>query len=269
MGTLATILKENWDWRHQIFRLSVFDMKKKSRGTALGWVWFFIEPIIYVTCFWFAIEIGLKAMRVAPGDAPFILWLAAGLVPWFFMRTMIREGSNAFNKHTYLVNRVKFPLSAVCTIHTLGEFLINLLQMIVVFAVYAICWQPPTVYLLQLPILWVLMFAFWNMFSIMLSPLSAISKDFGNLVKSLGTPLFWLSGIIFNLDALDVPAIETVMDYNPICFFAYSFRDAFYNQTWFWEDTNRLIGFAVVFALTFAVMLLVYSKTNQEVADVI
>ena len=46
--TLATILKDNWEWRKQIGRLALFDLVKKSRGAVLGWAWFFIKPAMYI-----------------------------------------------------------------------------------------------------------------------------------------------------------------------------------------------------------------------------
>ena len=93
LSTLATILKDNWEWRKQIGRLALFDLVKKSRGAVLGWAWFFIKPAMYIFCFWFALEIGLRAGNSDAGAPPYILWLCAGLIPWFFMQDMLGAGS--------------------------------------------------------------------------------------------------------------------------------------------------------------------------------
>ena len=89
LSTLATILKDNWEWRKQIGRLAIFELVKKSRGAVLGWAWFFIKPAMYIFCFWFALEIGLRAGNSAEGAPPYILWLCAGLVPWFFIQALM------------------------------------------------------------------------------------------------------------------------------------------------------------------------------------
>ena len=60
MSTLGTILKDNWAWRKQIGRLALFELVKKSRGAVLSWSWFFIKPAMYIFCFWFALDIGLR-----------------------------------------------------------------------------------------------------------------------------------------------------------------------------------------------------------------
>ena len=116
LSTLATILKDNWEWRKQIGRLALFDLVKKSRGAVLGWAWFFIKPAMYIFCFWFALEIGLRAGNSDAGAPPYILWLCAGLIPWFFMQDMLGPGLDVLHRYSYLVNKIKFPLSGISTI---------------------------------------------------------------------------------------------------------------------------------------------------------
>ena len=269
LSVLATILNDNWEWRGQIWRLALFELKKQSRGAALGWAWFLIQPIMYIFCFWFAIEIGLRGSRTVSGDAPFILWLSAGIVPWFFMRSMLNGGANVLTKYSHLVKKIKFPLSAISSMYEVSAMLIQLMSQIIVVAVYFGCGQGLDLYLLQVPLLLVAMYGFWYFFSLLISPLCAISKDIKNLVATLTTPFFWLSGVLFNVKGVESEIIQTVLYYNPITFFVTGFRAAIYDKVWIWEDPMLLAGFLVVFAATAALALVVYKKTNEVVADVI
>ena len=81
--------------------------------------------------------------------------------------------------------------------------------------------------------------------------------------------MFWLSGVIFNLKAIDIEWIQTLMNYNPVTFFCTVFRDAFCDKMWFWEDPALTSGFAVVFVVTLVLALFVYKQLNEEVADVL
>lgn len=269
METLATILKDNWEWRGQIKRLAIFELKKQSRGAALGWGWFYIQPLVYIFCFWFAIEVGLRASHAAAGDAPFILWLAAGIVPWFFMKDMLGGGVDVMHRYPYLVNKVKFPISAISSIYTLASMILQLLIQVIIVVVYFLCGQGLDWYLLQVPILLVVMYGFWFFFSLLMSPLCAMSKDMKNLMSALSTPFFWLSGVLFNVNTIDNVLIQTVLYFNPITFFVTGFRAALYDKFWIWEDPMLCIGFMVVFVFTAALALMVYKRTNQEVADVL
>ena len=209
LKTLGTILKDNWEWRDRIAALSLFELRKRSRGTALSWVWLFVKPAMYIFCFWFALEIGLRVGKTEPGAPPYFLWLCAGLIPWFFMQDMINQGCDVLHKYSYLVNKIKFPISAISTFFTGATMIIELMLVVVLFVVYFACGQGLSIYLLQVPLLLILLFVFWDLFSICFSQLSAISKDVAQLIKAFSAPIFWLSGVIFNVDNIDIPWLQT------------------------------------------------------------
>lgn len=269
LKTLTTILKDYWEWRGQITSLSLFELRKQSRGAVLGWAWFFVRPAIYVVCFWFALEIGLRAGKTVEGAPPYILWLTSGLFPWFFMQGMINRGSDVLHRYPYLVNKIKFPLSGISGIFSGAEILVHLMLLVVLFVIYFACGMTLDVYLLQVPLLVVLMFLFWNTFSIMFSQLAGVSKDMGNLIKTLSTPLFWLSGVIFDVKGLPNETLQTILNFNPVTFFVEAYRCAFYKKVWFWDDPGMIGGFAVVFLITLVAMLVVYKRFNEEVVDVL
>ena len=269
LSTLATILKDNWEWRKQIGRLALFDLVKKSRGAVLGWAWFFIKPAMYIFCFWFALEIGLRAGNSDAGAPPYILWLCAGLIPWFFMQDMLGPGLDVLHRYSYLVNKIKFPLSGISTIFSGATLIVELMLMVALFVIYFACGMPLDVYLLQVPILLVLMFLFWHTVSILFSQLSAMSKDVKNLMSAMSTPFFWLSGVLFDVKDIHIGWVQTMLDFNPITFFVTAFRGAFYDKTWFWNDPSACVGFVVVFAITLLAALFVYKKFNEEVCDVL
>ena len=269
LSVLGTILKDNWRWRRQIVHLAVFDLKKQSRGAVLGWVWFFIRPALYVFCFWFAIDIGLKASHVDPGGPPYILWLCSGIVPWFFMRDMLGAGIDVMHRYPYLVNKVKFPISGISSIYTLASLFIQLMLQVVLAVVYFACGQPLGLELLQVPVLLVLMYCFWFFFSVLMSPLCVMSKDVKNLMAALSTPFFWLSGVIFDVRNIGIDWIQNALCLNPITFFVTGFRDALYYRSWIWDDFTLCIGFVVVFIATVGMALIVYKRTNAEVVDVL
>ena len=264
------MFKENWEWRSQIWRLSKFEHVKKSRGTLLSWGWFIIKPAMYVFCFWFALEIGLRGARAgATEGVPYIVWLASGIIPWFFMQEMISSGCDVLHKFSYLVKKIKFPLSAISTIFTSSHLLIQLMLQGCLLILYFMCGMSADIYLLQIPVALALMFLFWDIFSVGMSQITAFSKDVANLMKTLSTPFFWLSGVLFNLKAIDIEWIQVVMNYNPVTFFCTVFRDAMCEKIWFWEDPALCSGFAIVFVVTLVFSLFVYKRLNEEVSDVL
>ena len=167
------------------------------------------------------------------------------------------------------MTKIKFPLSGIPTIFSISTFVIQLGLVLALLVVYLLCGQPLDLYLLQLPVALMLMFLFFNMFSLVTSLLSAISKDFMNLMKTLSTPLFWLSGVIFNVYNLHLPIVEFILMFNPITFIVTMYRCAVYDKMWIWDKPEAVVGFAIVFALTLIVTLVIYRRTHEEVADVL
>ena len=266
-------MKDHWEWKDQIFGLAFFDLKKRARGAAFGWMWIIVKPLIFVAVFWFALEIGLRAGSADPtATYPYFVWLVSGLIPWFFMQDMLGPGSDVLHRYKYLVNKVKFPISAISSIYMLSTLAISIVLFITLMAIYTAYGMPWDIYLIQVPILLAVMALFWTVFSIFCSQLSALSKDFGQLIQALRQPLFWLSGIIFNMSLLSQNGFQWAADimlFNPVTFFATAFRDALCYKTWFWDDPVFFGSFCIVFLITTIAMLLAYEKLNGEVADVL
>jgi teichoic acid transport system permease protein len=267
-ATFRGILGDHWRWRRQIWHLALLDLKKTYRGAVLGWIWLFVQPLAYIGVFWFAIDLGLRAGQTA-GDYPFIFWLAAGLIPWFFMQSMIGTGSNVYKRYGYLVNRLRFPLSVISSFYALSLLIILVLSLLILVLVAWLLGVMPSIYLLQVPLIVVLMYLFFVFWSLMTSPLSAISKDFANLIRILNLPIFWLSGVIFNVENLEIPIAQTVLQYNPVTFFVTAMRGALCDGYWFWDRPELVFPFAGVFLLTVLCALGIYGRVGKEVPDVI
>lgn len=270
-NTVRNIFTDNWRWRKQINHLAIFELKKRARGAVLGWAWLIVKPVVFIVVFWFALEVGLRAGE-ASTDYPYFVWLVSGLIPWFYMSDMLSTGSDVLHRYSYLVNKVKFPLSGISMLYSLSTMLINVVLFAILLIIYTAYGMPWDIYMIQIPILMVLMFFFWNTFSIMASQLSGISKDFGQLMKALTQPAFWLSGILFNMSVLEPAGFgwaADIMLFNPITFFATAFREATCDKVWFWSDPVFLWSFIAVFVATFVVMVFIYRHFNEEVSDVL
>ena len=67
--------------RKLVFSLAKNDFKTKYAGSYFGTVWAFVQPIVTICVYWFVF--GLALRNGSDKGVPFVLWLIAGLVPWF------------------------------------------------------------------------------------------------------------------------------------------------------------------------------------------
>jgi len=268
LAAFQAILRDNWTWRSQTWRLAITEIQKQVRGAALGWIWLLITPTVYVAVFWFALAIGLR--KGSPIDGvPYVAWLTIGIVPWFFMSDMISGGSDVYHRYAYLVNRLRFPIPVISSFYVLAEFIIFLITMVVVVIVMLIVHAPFTIYILQAPLIAILMYLFWLAWSMWTSPLSALSKDFHNLLKALSTPLFWLSGVLFDSNSLSNHTLRWILAFNPVTFFASSFRAALCEKYWVWDKPQQYGPFLIVFFVLAIFAVRTQHRLGTVVADVL
>lgn len=88
--------------KKMLYFLSVNDFKTKYAGSYLGVIWAFVQPVVTVLIYWFVFEVGFRSGSVH--SVPFILWLVAGIVPWFFAEAW-GSATNCLMEYSYLVKK--------------------------------------------------------------------------------------------------------------------------------------------------------------------
>lgn len=267
MKTLKTIIKDHITYRKQIFKLAKADLIKTYRGSALGWAWALIKPVVTIFVFWFAFSFGLRKGGDVDGF-PFFLWLIAGFVPWFYMSEMITGGAGCLRNHKFMVTKMTFPISVIPTFVSLSKLAVHVILVVIMIIIFVAFGYMPTLYYLQIPLYMLMMFLFFTVWGLFAGVLSAISKDFLNLVKSVTQAIFWMSGIIYNVQSIDIPWIRTILSYNPITIVASGYRHCFIDKTWFFEDWYGLRCYAIVMIVMIILAVWSYKKLYKEIPDV-
>jgi teichoic acid transport system permease protein len=267
-ATGRQIVVEHGEYRVQVFQLAMADIVKTYRGSALGWTWAIIKPSVTIFVFWFAFDVGLRAAKPVNGF-PFFLWLLAGIIPWFYMSEMLTQGSKTLTRYNYLVTKIKFPVSTISTFVSLSKFYVHMALLGVVILIFLVSGYGIDIYFLQLPLYMGLMFIFFTAWSLFAAPLSAVSKDFANVISSLVTAIFWMSGIMWDVNTIEIPWLKKLLLFNPVTFIATGYRDVFIYKRWFFEDRFALFAFLVMIVGMAALAVYTFEKLRKEIADVL
>ena len=268
LETIKEIIDEHIQYKDQILILAKSDLIKTYRGAALGWAWAIIKPMITLFVFWFAFSVGLRSGKTIEGY-PFFFWLVAGFLPWFYMQELITGGAGCIRKYKHLFTKMKFPVSIIPTYFNISHLYTHLALCVITIVLFACFGYMPDKYLLQIPFYMLLMFAFFTVWSLLAGMLSAISKDFQNLVKACSSAVFWMSGIIYNVEDINIQWIRVLLKFNPVTVVASGYRRAFIYKKWFWQDKVSLICFAITFTIFFVLAIRTYKKLKKEIPDVL
>ena len=197
------------------------------------------------------------------------MWLIAGVMPWFYMNDMLTAGTDTIRKYSYLVTKMKFPVSTIPTFVSISKFIVHLILITIMILIFILMGYTPNIYIIQLPFYMILMFIFFTIWSLFASLLSSMSKDFGNLVKSMVTAVFWLSGILWNPESIKIEWIKQILMINPVTFLTNGFRNCFINQVWFFEQPKRLLYFVILTIILLTLTIWAYKKLRKEIPDVL
>jgi teichoic acid transport system permease protein len=255
--------------RKLILELSRNDFKKKYAGSYLGMIWAFIQPVVTVLVYWFVFEKGLRSGQDLP--YPFVLWLIAGLVPWFFFSDGWNGGTSSLLEYQYLVKKVVFQIDILPVVKELAALYVHGFFVLFTLVLYACYGYYPNLYMLQ-----ILYYSFCAFVLVMgLSYLtSAIVVFFRDLTQIIGILLqigIWVTPIMWNMDTLaDFPDwLKFVFRLNPMYYIVSGYRDAMLNETWFWQH-----GWWTLYFWAFALVCLlggtgVFRKLKVHFADVL
>lgn len=268
MGTIIAVFKEHLLYKKQILKLAKSDLIKTYRGSALGWAWALVKPVVTIFVFWFAFSYGLRMGSDIDGY-PFFLWLIAGFVPWFYMSEMITQGAGCIRKNRHMVTKMKFPIAVIPTFTSLSKLVIHALLLIIMMIIFIVFGYMPDIYYLQLPVYALMMFVFFTFWGLFAGMLSALSKDFQNLVNAFSTAIFWMSGIIYDVNTIDVHWIRMILQYNPVTIVASGYRHCFIDKSWIWENPVEVRCYFLVLAVMIVLAVWAYRKLYKDIPDVL
>lgn len=266
--TIKDIVREHIQYKDQIFMLAKSDLIKTYRGAALGWAWAVIKPMVTLFVFWFAFSIGLRHGKPIEGY-PYFLWLVAGFLPWFYMSELITGGAGCIRKYSHLVTKMKFPISIIPTYFNISHLYTHLALLAITIVLFMLFGYMPDVYMLQIPLYMLIMFLFFTVWALFAGMLSSISKDFQNLVNAFSSAIFWMSGIIYNVEDIRTPWIRVLLKFNPVTVISSGYRRAFIYKKWFWQDKVSIVCFSITFTAFLLAALWAYRKLRKDIPDVL
>lgn len=273
MNALVKILKEQVTSFPLILRLAAYETKSKYQMNYLGVLWQFLNPLIQMLAYWFVFGIGIRKsseMITGVGEVPFIIWMLAGLIPWFFISPTILDGSNSVYKRINMVAKMNFPISSLPSVAIAA----NLFSYFVMMAIYVIVLLAFGIYpnLQWLEYIYYLfcMIVFMFAFSLFNSTISVLVRDYQFLLQSVTRLLFFLLPIFWDISTQlgdKHPALLNVIKLNPLFYIIDGFRNSFFDGSWFFEDITYTLYFWAFTLLLLTVGSVLHTKFRDRFVD--
>lgn len=242
----VTTLREYRDSRELLTNLTLREVRGKYKRTVLGHGWSLLSPIaslaIFSLVFGYLLEISPPVGDPSGMDL-FVLWLAAGLLPWTFFAGAMQAGMGALAANSGLVTKVYFPREVLVTSVVLSFLATFGIEMTVLFVALLFAGASPLPWLPLVIVLVVLLALFALGLSLLLSVANTLFRDTSYLMAIVLQFWFYLTPVIYpdrvvdeavGADGLEllgfgVP-VERLYGLNPMVRFLSCFRALLYDN---------------------------------------
>ena len=145
-------LREIYNERTMIAGIVKKDLKGRYKGSMLGFLWTFINPLLQLAVYTFVFQVIMKNPM-----PQYYLHLFVALVPWIFFSSALTTGSRAILGQANMVKKIYFPREAMPISYATSSFINMILSFIIVLIVVVFSPRPfSIVAILCLPIVMVI-----------------------------------------------------------------------------------------------------------------
>ena len=268
---LFTLPVELFQNRRLIWRLAKNDFKKRYAGSYLGIIWAMVPPIVTVAMYWFVFDRIFGNSRQITGtgiEVPFVLFLTAGLVPWFFFTDAISGGTASLLEYNYLVKKVVFKISILPIIKITAALFVHVFFTLVLIVIAAVYGFYPTVYYWQLLYYTACEYIFVLGLCYATCSVVVYFRDLQQIINICIQVGIWATPILWNIHS--VPEHwKWFIKLNPMAYIVEGFRLSVYGEQWFWEHFYSSTYFWVVTVLLFVLSSLIFKRLKPGFSDVL
>ncbi|MBQ2803945.1 MAG: ABC transporter permease [Lachnospiraceae bacterium] len=258
--------------RHLIWKLAKNDFKKRYAGSYLGAVWALAQPVVTVLMYYIVFDkiMGSANPKMSNGiEIPFVLFLTAGLVPWFYFSEALNHGTNALLEYNYLVKKVVFKISILPIIKIIAATFIHVFFVGILLVVAIAYGYYPSVYTIQLLYYSLCLFIFVLALCYTTCAIVVFFKDLSQIINIALQIGMWATPILWNLGDIKDSRIVSVLKLNPLVYIVNGYRSAIYEKEWFFQDFFSTMYFWIVTVVLFGVGAIVFKRLKVHFADVL
>jgi ABC-type polysaccharide/polyol phosphate export permease len=175
------------------------ELKARYRGSVLGFLWSFVNPLLVLLTYTLVFTVILPNRQ--PEIQPYFLFLFCGILPWTWFQASLAESAGVIIASGNLIKKVLFPAEVLPTVSVLANlvhFLLGL-PILVVFLAWKghLAW---TALLLPLPILVQLVLTLG--LALFLSALTVHFRDIQNILTHVLHLWFFATPVIYSYAAI-------------------------------------------------------------------
>ncbi len=266
MNSLLAFLRLLYDRRRLITAMAARELRTQYVASSLGLLWTFIHPVVMITVFWFVFSVGFKARPL--NDVPFVVWLTAGMAPWYIFSEIVSGSAGIIIAHAHLVKKTLFSSQILPLVKIASALVTHGIFLVVLLTLLLFQQMPVSLYYLQ---------AIYYLFSLLvlslgvawaLAALNVFVRDVAQLVAVLLQIGFWITPIFWDISMMS-PKIQKLLKLNPIYYIVQGYRDSFITFQPVWSHLAYTAYYWAVTAVVLVSGAFIFRKLKPQFPDVL
>src|SRR6185437_6851449 len=184
--------------RTLLFQLVRRDFEQRFVGSAMGWIWGLIHPLVLLLSWTFVFQFCLK-QTVPDGEDTknYPLFLFAGMLPWLLFSETVQRSASSLLEQANLITKTVFPSEMIPVSVFLSSLVSHLLGLALMVSAAGIFLNQISVFVLLLPVYMFLIGLFAIGIVWIAAVLHVFLRDTAQVVSVLLMFWFWMTPIFF------------------------------------------------------------------------
>lgn len=242
------------------------DFTQRFVGSAAGWLWTIIHPLVLLLSWVFVFQYCMK-MRTPPGSGEnYTLYLFCGYLPWLLFQDTVQRSSMSMLDNANLITKTLFPSEILPVTIFLSSLISHAIALSVVVVGIRAVEGHFSLLIAPLPIYTALLGLFAIGIGWIVSSLQVYLRDTAQMVMVLLTGWFWLTPIFID-ETMFPEGARFLVRWNPLAYVVRGYRRALLDTVApAWGD---IAAFGLLAAATFLAGGLFFRHLKRGFADVL
>ncbi len=222
LGNLSNLFR----YRGLIQSLVARELKARYRGSVLGFIWSFVNPLLLLLIYSFVFTTVMPNTQA--GVQPYFLFMFCGILPWTWFSASLTEASNALISGGNLIKKVMFPAEVLPLVNVLAN-MVHFFLGLPILLIFLVIYRPPTLWHLAVfPAAVLVQLVFTSALALLLSALAVHFRDIRDILANLLTLWFFATPIIYPWFQPGLQRFKPLFDANPFTHLAVSYQEIFF-----------------------------------------
>jgi lipopolysaccharide transport system permease protein len=252
--------------RTLIIQLVKRDFQQRYVGSAAGWLWGLIHPLVLLASYVFIFDICLQ-QKPGPGAVTtnYPMLLFAGMLPWLLFSETVQRSAGSLIEQANLITKTVFPAEIVPVSIFLSSLMSHILALALVIGGAAIFLHHISPILVLLPVAMLLVGLFAVGIGWIAAALQVYLRDTAQVLAVILTLWFWATPILLPEDKFPGWAL-LVLKANPLTYIVRAYREILLGHAVSLKDLGSTAAFAIT---AFVCGGLIFRYMKRGFADVL